>query len=196
MHEQDWLQIDSTYEPPPEIVIATSDPSHWQLFKPAHYKFDNICNCIGLVESDRSTMSNTYTAVLVVCMHIHNFERVAEIKTKQVDSILTCNWKKIYLSVYSLSYLCDPLFCVPWHHASDTCISYFVDLGHNVILNCHVAIKMLQDDEEHEDLLMHEYMYFCVMPEKQNPKLCMWYPELAWGKLEREYPNQGSVQRV
>lgn len=125
-------------------------------------------------------------------MHIHNDERLDEAERKPVDATIILDWKQVYSSVYSLSFMRSFVHALQLD-VTDTCISSFVDINHELTSNCHDAIEILQESKDHRELLMYEHINFCGKPDNLYPKLCMWHLGLVWGQLQYAFWILSSV---
>ena len=70
MNEKDERDIDETYELPSELAAVAIDPTFWKGVDRYIAIFDPICKCLGILESDTSTMATAYAAFVYVYVHI------------------------------------------------------------------------------------------------------------------------------
>ena len=141
LHEKEARGIDSSYELPGELVNIVSSNAFWKEVSAACKIYNIICQCIGVLEGNATTISTAYASVLYVRMHIYDQRQTLGSMYDYIDSELIRNWNRIYSPVHSLAFKCDPLYDLLQKQCDEKYPPRFVNIGNDVISSCHKAFK-------------------------------------------------------
>lgn len=193
LHEAKERKIDETFELPNKFVQIINSRSFWDQVEVAHDCFDFICKCIGTLESDSATMSTAYAALLNVQIHIDNMRITFGSKYEKIHSEFIRHWQRVYSPVHSLLFMCDPLFNNLRKIVAKKYPRSFINMGNDLVQQCHHALELISNDNDHHKNILEEYMSYCVAPSSVLDELKSWHPRLYWGQLKSEYPTLGPL---
>lgn len=193
LHEHEKYEIDQSFELPKALSDTVVDPGMWKEIEAANNIFNLICQCIGELESENATMSTAYALFLTVRMHIYDHEKLSEASKRTLGINLLRQWDRIYSPVHSLSFKCDPFYNSLRAHLDDNYPRGFINLGKDLISDCHKAIKLIQDSDAHGDRILHEFMEMTVSPSPLLETLREWHPSMIWGQVQSDYPHLSRI---
>lgn len=193
LHERNTYGIDESYCLPPALSAVVLDPDVWKQAEAAHGVFHHICQCIGCLEADEATMATAYACALSVRIHIHDHDAICDDDRMKLDAMFLRQWNRIYSPIHSLAFKCDPLYKTYAARVEESYRRGFIDMDHDIIINCHEATDMLKDDQKHGEQVMHEFMDYCVKPYHLLDNLKEWNASLIWGQVQAQYPCLSKV---
>lgn len=189
MNEKEERGIDETFELPSELAAVAVDPTFWKGVERCIAVFDPICKCLGILESDTSTMATAYAAFVYIYIQITNLIREEDVRSYMLSKLLY-RWSRIYSPVHALAFFCDPFFYDFRVRVEQVEGAAAIELGkENLKEQCRHALKLVsrleEDPETAFKTLLAAFMQHCIT-EKQLVEslrsIIDYQPAMLWGQ--------------
>lgn len=182
------LKLDEDIDVPQELTQLVTSKQFWDRVQQASLAYDPICTCIGVCESDTSTMATAFASLLFVRVHIRQAEWITTSEKNRMQDSLTRQAGRMLSDVHYLAFVCDPFWTSMRGKVADICGADFLQFdGTSVSVHCHRALKMLSRNEEHYEKLLAQFMQFTIESDTTLCTLQDWHPRLLWGQADAQF---------
>lgn len=195
LHEREERGIDADFKLPSNFTSTVTSASFWKDVRAANDVLQPICLAIGVLESDRATLSLVYAAFVFLFVKFSgpgdDCLELSAGDAHHLRSRLLYRWGRICSPVHALAYFCDPYFLA----MRDRVVRKFggdaVALGGaSLRTQCMAALDLLGGgDDVLTEALRSDFLKFCARPSEVWQKLIDYEPSLVWGQLVELYPS-------
>lgn len=194
--------IDPSFRLSKAFAAVVVNSEFWQRVNQCVALFDPICKCIGVLESDSSTMATTYACFVFIYVHISTVAPLDE--CEPMLARLQYRWNRIYSPVHALAFFCDPFYFNFRRNVTTNLGDVAIELDNGDLKGqCREALKQLTRLSESspnstaafEDLLS-EFLQFCIVEDKfinDVQSILEFHPRLIWGQVSGTYPLLSSA---
>jgi hypothetical protein len=199
MNEKEERSIDDSYELPAEFALTIASAQFWRDVNQSLSIFDPICKCLGVLESDSSTMSTTYACFIYIFIHITNLMEGDD--CDRLLKKLLYRWNRIYSPVHALALYCDPFYFGFRKNVFSVYGASVIELGNGDLSEqCRKGLKLLTRLDPNPDEAFHqlqsEFMRLGCEEAgflKLTEGIINYQPRMIWSQLRGQYPTLASV---
>lgn len=155
--------------------------SFWNSISPVGTAFENICNSIGVCESESASISTSFSSLLHLRAQVWEAEWLVLSKHNALYACLVRQTSSVLSKLYNLAYVCHSFYldiCVQLNSVDGVEFTSF-DSSCATLL-CHFTLHFLSSDDKHYKRLLQDFMIFTIKENGALRTLRDWLPRSVW----------------